>query len=324
VTSILVTGGAGYVGSHVCKTLAGAGYQPVVYDNLSRGHREFVKWGPFELGDIRDGERLDQVIDTYRPLAAVHLAAYAYVGESVADPLAYYDNNVCGSLTLLKALVRGDVRRIVFSSSCAVYGSPAETPISEETNTKPINPYGHTKLTVERMIASAASAGQLDFAILRYFNAAGADPEGAIGERHDPEPHLIPSVILRTLAGKAISVYGNDYATADGTCVRDYVSVMDLADAHVRAMKHLLNGKGNLTLNLGTGRGFSVLEIVDRVAELIGRRPSVEFLPRRHGDPAKLVALADLARARLDWHPRSSDLKTILSSAIAWHRGDQS
>jgi UDP-arabinose 4-epimerase len=322
MTSILVTGGAGYVGSHVCKALAAAGYTPVVYDNLSRGHRDFAKWGPFELGDIRDGDRLDGVIEAHRPHAAVHLAALAYVAESIADPLAYYDNNVGGSLTLLKALVRGGVGLIVFSSTCAVYGSPEALPIGEETDPRPINPYGETKLAVERMIAAAASVGRIQFAVLRYFNAAGADPDGEIGERHNPEPHLIPSVIMRVLAGEAVPVYGRDYPTLDGTCVRDYVSVVDLADAHVRAVRHLLSGKGNETLNLGTGQGFSVLEIVEQVGALVGRRPAIDFLPRRVGDPSRLIARAQSARLCLDWSPRYSDLKTVLSSAISWHRGE--
>jgi UDP-glucose-4-epimerase GalE len=323
MTSILVTGGAGYVGSHVCKALAAAGYTPVVYDNLSRGHREFAKWGPFEFGDVRDGERLDRVIEAHRPSATVHLAALAYVAESVADPLAYYDNNVGGSLILLKALIRGGIGPIVFSSTCAVYGSPAAVPIGEQAELRPINPYGETKLAVERMIAAAASAGHVRFAVLRYFNAAGADPDGDIGERHDPEPHLIPSVIMRVLSGEAVPVYGKDYPTPDGTCVRDYVSVVDLADAHVRAVRHLLNGKGNETLNLGTGHGFSVLEIVEQVGALVGRRPAINFLSRRPGDPSRLVAHAQSARMCLDWWPRNSDLKTVLSSAISWHRGER-
>ena len=322
--TVLVTGGAGYIGSHVCKALNAAGFVPVVYDNLSRGHRDFIQWGPFERGNVRDGERLDKVIAAHRPVAAIHLAAFAYVAESVTDPLAYYDNNVIGSLGLLQALVRGGVGRIVFSSTCAVYGTPAEIPISEATEARPINPYGQTKLTVERMISDTAAARHLDYVILRYFNAAGADPNGDIGERHAPEPHLIPSVIASALSGDRVVVFGCDYPTADGTCVRDYIHVTDLADAHLKAVRHLLDRRGSATLNLGTGRGFSVLEIVNQVGELIGRPPLIEFRPRRAGDPPALVARAELARAHLNWSPRHSDMKSILSSAISWHRSAQS
>jgi UDP-arabinose 4-epimerase len=319
MASIRVTGGAGYIGSHICKALSGAGYMPVTYDNLSRGHRDFVRWGPFEYGDVRDGARLDQVLAAHRPTAAIHLAAFAYVAESVAYPLTYYDNNVVGSLRLMQALVRGGIDRIVFSSTCAVYGSPNEIPISEATEPGPINPYGFTKLAVERMILQVASATHLGYVILRYFNAAGADPDGEIGESHDPEPHLIPSVIARTLSGDSVSVFGMDYPTADGTCVRDYIHVTDLAEAHVRAVTHLMEDKGSMTVNLGANRGVSVLEIVNKVGSLIGRRPRIAFLPRRSGDPPVLVAGTDLARARLNWSPRYSELNLILSSAIAWH-----
>ena len=324
MVSILVTGGAGYIGSHVCKGLSSAGYLPVTYDNLCRGHRDFVRWGPFEYGDVRDGTRLDQVIAVHRPSAAIHLAALAYVAESVADPLAYCDNNIFGSLRLIQALVRGGIDRIVFSSTCAVYGSPPEMPISEATEPRPINPYGFTKLTVEHMILQVASTRQLGYVILRYFNAAGADLDGEIGERHDPEPHLIPTVIERALAGQSVAVFGSDYPTADGTCVRDYIHVSDLAQAHVQAVTHLMDRKNSMTVNLGAGRGISVLEIVNEVASLIGRPPRVTFLPRRPGDPPVLIARTDLARTLLNWSPQHSDINSILNSALTWHRSTQS
>jgi UDP-glucose-4-epimerase GalE len=318
--NILVTGGAGYIGSHVCKALHARGFTPVTYDNLCRGHREFVKWGPFELGDIRDGKRLDQVIATYRPHAVIHMAAYAYIAESVAKPLDYYDNNVKGSLEFLKALQRGGVANLVFSSTCAVYGIPSSVPISEETEPRPINPYGQTKLTVEKMIVSASMDKSLSYVILRYFNAAGADPAGEIGEWHEPEPHIIPSVIECLLERKPVRVFGNDYPTSDGTCVRDYINVVDLASAHVSALEHILGGKPSDTLNLGTGNGYSVREIVDQAGRLLGVVPTVEYRPRRPGDPAELVASADRARSLLGWTPENSDLTNILSSAIQWHR----
>jgi UDP-glucose-4-epimerase GalE len=317
---ILVTGGAGYIGSHVCRALRSRGLMPVVFDNLSRGHREFAKWGPFEFGDIRNGARLDEVIEKHRPLAAIHLAAFAYVAESVSKPLEYYDNNVRGSLELLKALQRGGVSRLVFSSTCAVYGIPAAVPISEQTEPRPINPYGQTKLTVEKMIAAAGADGSLSYMILRYFNAAGADPSGEIGEWHEPEPHIIPSVIECVLRETPVKVFGNDYPTYDGTCIRDYVNVIDLASAHVNATEHLLKGNASNTLNLGTGKGYSVREIVDQVGRHLGTVPVIEYMPRRPGDPAELVASADRARSILGWTPQNSDLTNILSSAISWHR----
>jgi UDP-glucose-4-epimerase GalE len=320
MTKILVTGGAGYIGSHVCKALSATGYTPITYDNLSRGHREFVRWGPFEFGDVRDGENLDQVIAKHGPVAAIHLAAMAYVAESVAEPLKYYDNNVMGSLALLKALARADIRRLVFSSTCAVYGVPTKLPITEDTEPRPINPYGQTKLTVEQMMTAIAAIGSLNYVILRYFNAAGADPAGDIGEWHDPEPHLIPAVISRVMHGDSVVVFGADYPTPDGTCVRDYISVVDLAAAHVRAVGYLIEGKASSTLNLGTGNGCSVLDIINRVGKLIGSRPVVEYFPRRPGDPPELVACANLARSVLDWSPQYSDLNTVLTSAISWHR----
>jgi UDP-glucose-4-epimerase GalE len=238
--NILVTGGAGYIGSHVCKCLAGKGYLPVAYDNLSRGHRAAVKWGPLELGDIAERDRLRTVLEHYRPAAVMHFAAFAYVGESIEKPLMYYRNNVAGTTVLLEILA--DVRRIpfIFSSSCVIYGVPEKLPITEDHPQRPINPYGHSKLFVERILADIGRASGLRWVSLRYFNASGADPYGDIGEVHDPEPHLIPNVLAAARDGKAVSINGTDYDTPDGTCVRDYVHVLDIADAHLRALDYLL------------------------------------------------------------------------------------
>lgn len=320
MASILVTGGAGYIGSHVCKALHARGHVPVTYDNLVRGHRGFVKWGPLEVGDIRDEARLDAVIAQYRPQACVHLAAFAYIGESFAEPLAYYDNNVLGSLSLVRGLTRGGVRKLLFSSTCAVYGVPERVPVSEAAVPNPINPYGRTKLAVERMIADVAATGALDFGILRYFNAAGGDPDGEVGETHDPEPHLIPTVIARVVAGEPVAIFGDDYPTDDGTCIRDYIHVTDLADAHVRALAAIDGGERALAVNLGTGRGHSVRSIAHEVGRLTGKPVRLNITPRRQGDPPVLVAAADRARELLGWQPTYSDLETILRTAIAWHR----
>ncbi len=316
---ILVTGGAGYIGSHVCKALHARGFTPVTYDNLSRGHRDFVKWGPFVLGDIRDGSCLDSAIAAHQPQAVIHLAAYAYVAESTEKPLDYYDNNVKGSLELLKSLQRNGVRKLVFSSTCAVYGIPTSVPISERMEPRPINPYGETKLTVEKMITATSVDKSLSYVILRYFNAAGADLAGEIGEWHVPEPHIIPSVIERIMENKPICVYGSDYPTSDGTCIRDYINVVDLASAHVCAVEHLLKGNASDTLNLGTGKGYSVREIVVQLGRLLNTSPTVEYAPRRPGDPAELVANAQRAQSVIGWTPQVSDLPSILTSAISWH-----
>lgn len=297
---------------------------PVAYDSLVRGHRNLVKWGPLEIGDIRSAERLDEVIARHRPVACVHLAAFAYVGESVREPLKYYDNNVVGSVTLLQSLLRGGVRKFLFSSTCAVYGVPAVTPITEDAEKAPINPYGHTKLAIEWILDGIANSTDFRYGVMRYFNAAGADPDGEIGERHDPEPHLIPSVIESISTGRPVLVFGRDYPTPDGTCIRDYIHVTDLADAHVRALRAVMNGDENFTVNLGTGQGHSVHAIIEATAALLGKEAQVKFVARRPGDPPSLVARAELASRRLGWAPRYSDLNTILRTAIDWYRRERS
>lgn len=321
MSTVLVTGGAGYIGSHTCKALARAGHTPIAYDNLSHGHRWAVKWGPLEEGDVRDRERLMDVLRRYRPEAAIHFAAYAYVGESVERPLAYYDNNVNGSLTLLEAMRSCGVARLVFSSSCAVYGTPERLPIDEGQLLAPINPYGATKRMVEQMLADAAGAHDLRSVSLRYFNAAGADLDGELGEAHDPEPHLIPRVLEAATVGGTVFVYGDDYETRDGTCERDYIHVTDLADAHVRALEHLAEANGVTAFNLGTGAGHTVREIVDAATRVTGRPVSVQVGERRAGDPAALVADGGRAQSVLGWRPLHSSLDTILGSAWTWRRG---
>jgi UDP-arabinose 4-epimerase len=322
---ILVTGGAGYVGAHGCKALSQAGYQPVAYDNLVYGHEAVVQWGPLERGDTADRARLDEIFARYRPVAVMHFAAFTSVGESVADPGKYYRNNVGGTLALLEAMAAHGVRRFVFSSTAAVYGLPGQVPITEDAPTDPINPYGHSKQMVERMLLDFEGAHGIASAMMRYFNAAGASPDGEIGENHDPETHLIP-LALDAVAGKGpeLTVFGTDYPTPDGTCIRDYIHVGDLADAHVRALDYLAQGGATRAFNLGTGSGASVREILDTVERVTGRPVPHRTGPRRAGDPPVLVADPSRARAELGWEPRHSDLDTIVATAWAWHqRGAQ-
>jgi len=317
--SILVTGGAGYIGSHACKALAGAGYRPVVYDNLSRGHQLAVRWGPFVAGDLQDRTRLAETMRTHDIAAVMHFAAFAYVGESVTDPELYYANNVGGTLSLLGAMREAGVDRIVFSSTCAVYGVPDRLPIVETTATMPLNPYGETKLAIERALHWYAGAYGLRFIALRYFNAAGADPDGELGENHDPETHLIPLVLRAALGrGQPLQVYGTDYPTPDGTAVRDYIHVTDLADAHVRALADLDAGGDSAALNLGTGEGHSVRAVIAAAERLSQRAVPYRNVARRSGDPPELIADPAKARARLGWRPRHSDLDTIIRTALAW------
>lgn len=317
--AVLVTGGAGYVGSHACKALAAAGYTPVCYDNLSRGHAWAVRWGPLERGELSDRQRLDDVMSRYRPLAVMHFAAYAYVGESVQHPDKYYQNNVAGTLSLLQCALARGVKRIVFSSTCSTYGVPQRSPISEDHPQNPVNPYGASKLMVERMLEDFEHAHGLRHAALRYFNAAGADPAHEIGEVHEPETHLIPLALLAAAgAGAALTIHGSDYPTPDGTCIRDYVHVCDLADAHVLALRHLCEGGGSLRLNLGTGRGHSVREVVASVRRVTRSELRVHDGPRRPGDPHELVASPDKARAVLGWSARYDELDTLIDHSWAW------
>jgi UDP-arabinose 4-epimerase len=316
--SILVTGGAGYVGSHACKALAKAGYLPVVYDDLSRGHRAAVRWGPLIEGNLHDSARVAAALRAHDVSAVMHFAAFAYVGESVADPEKYYANNLGGTLALLAAMREAGVHRIVLSSTCAVYGVPEALPIGETTAKAPLNPYGETKLAIERALHWYAAYG-ITYMALRYFNAAGADPDGEIGEDHDPETHLIP-LVLRAALGRAnpVEIYGTDYPTRDGTAIRDYIHVDDLADAHVRAIGDLAAGGDSAALNLGTGNGCSVREIIAAVERIGGRAVPYREAARRAGDPPELVADPALARTRLGWQPRHSDLDNIIGTALVW------
>lgn len=317
---VLVTGGAGYVGAHACKALAARGFLPIVYDNLVYGHREAVKWGPLEIGDIADRAMLDVVIERHRPVAVMHFAAFTYVGESVADPGKYYRNNVAGTLSLLEAMRDHSIERLVFSSTAATYGTPKSVPIQEDAPKLPINPYGQTKWTAEQMIADFSAAHMMRAVRLRYFNAAGADPDGEIGELHDPEAHLIPLAMQAVTGhGPPLTLFGDDYPTPDGTCIRDYIHVSDLADAHVRALDWLGDNPGAHAMNLGTGQGQSVRQVIDAVERITGRPVPHTIGPRRAGDPAELVSDPGLATRSLGWTPQLSDIDTIVKTAWAWH-----
>lgn len=319
--TILVTGGAGYIGAHTCKALARAGYRPVVYDDLATGHRSAVRWGPLEEGALEDTDRLVSVIRAHKPDAVIHFAAFSEAGQSMRDPLRYYRNNVAGSLGLLEAMRAADLGRIVFSSTAAVYGLPPGMPITETAPQEPINPYGRTKLMVEQMLADFATAHGLNWIALRYFNAAGADPDGELGEDHDPETHLIP-LVLDAASGRraAITVYGTDYDTPDGTCIRDYIHVSDLARAHVGAVQALENGVDSGAFNLGNGNGYSVREVIAAAAAATGLDIPVTYGDRRPGDPARLIASAERAREVLGWQPEITDLTEIIRTAWAWHQ----
>jgi len=318
--NVLVTGGAGYIGSHAAKALATAGYRPVTYDNLVYGNHWAVQWGPFVEGDIGDRDRLLRVFDRYDIEAVMHFAAFAYVGESMAKPALYFENNVTKSLTLLDAMDKAKIRHMVFSSTCATYGTPEAMPITEDTPQHPVNPYGETKLMVERALHWHGKANVLTSVALRYFNAAGADEDGDIGESHLPETHLIPLILDAALGRRAaIDIYGTDYPTPDGSCVRDYIHVADLADAHVRALDYLLDGGATTAVNLGTGRGYSVREVIAAVERVTGTRVPRREMARRAGDPAVLIADPSRARKLLGWRPTRSDLETIIRTAFTGH-----
>jgi UDP-arabinose 4-epimerase len=313
---VLVTGGAGYIGSHACKLLAAAGIEPIVYDNLIAGHSDSVRWGPFVEGDLLDTELLVRTLQDFRPDTVIHFAAFAYVGESVVNPAKYYRNNVVGSLSLLDACQRSQTRNIIFSSSCATYGAPAQMPITEATLQRPISPYGCSKLMVEQLMRDYASAYDLRYVALRYFNACGADPDGELAERHDPETHLIPRALLA--AGgqlEHLAIFGDDHETIDGTCVRDYVHVTDLARAHVQAVDYLRSGGPNLAVNLGSGRPTSILEVVAAIERVTRRSVPVLIMPRRPGDPSTLFADSSLAGERLGFRTQLSDIDTIIRTA---------
>jgi UDP-arabinose 4-epimerase len=316
---VLVTGGAGYIGSHTCKMLAKAGFQPIVLDDLRRGHRSAVQWGPLIEGDCGDPATLEQAFTTYPIKAVIHFAAYAYVGESLQIPDVYFRNNVVATMSLLDAMKVHGVTTIVFSSSCATYGVPIAVPIAEDHPQAPINPYGETKLIVERLLHWYGVSYGFSWSALRYFNAAGADLDGELGEVHEPEPHLLPR-ILGAASGHwpYFEIYGTDYETPDGTAIRDYVHVTDLAEAHVLATQYLLAGGASSAFNLGTGSGHSVREVIAAAEAVTGKEIPVVQRPRRSGDPPRLIADTTRSRDVLGWQPRYSDLPTILETAWQW------
>lgn len=321
---ILVTGGAGYVGSHACKALAAAGYLPITFDNLSRGHEAAVRWGPLERGDLLDLDRLKAVILQHRPEAVMHFAALAYVGESVDQPDRYYRNNVTGSLNLLDAMRATGVDRIVFSSSCSTYGPPQRPLLDEDHPQQPISPYGRTKMIVERCLEDYGRAFGIRSVVLRYFNAAGTDPDGEIGEDHDPETHMIPQAVRTALGHEPeFRINGTDFNTPDGTCIRDYVHVTDLAQGHMDALRLLEDGERLAAFNLGTGTGLSVRQVLAAVERICGRPIPTAAGPRRPGDASRLVACTDKAKAGLGWAPRHSDIDTIVQTAFEWLGGDR-
>jgi UDP-glucose 4-epimerase len=319
--TVLVTGGAGYIGAHCCKALSDAGYQPIVFDNLATGHADFVKWGPLVRGDVGDGAALGAVFAQLKPIAVMHFAAVSLVGESVSDPQKYYLNNVAGTIGLLQAMREADCMKLVFSSTGAVYGNAGSEPIREDAPKLPVNPYGASKLMIERILDDCRAAYGLNSVSLRYFNASGADPSGVIGEKRDVETHLIPRAMM-ALQGYCgdFAVFGDDYDTPDGTAVRDYVHVTDLAAAHLRALEALMGGAAGGVYNLGTGQGYSVKAILTAIEQETGRSMNVPLKPRRAGDPPVLVADPAAARSALGFRPVHSDLPAIIRTAWAWHR----
>ena len=319
MTAVLVAGGAGYIGAQTCKALALAGYVPVTLDSLVTGYRAAVKWGPLIEADLRDGEAIRDAIRRYNIKSAIHFAAFSLVGESTRDPGKYYDNNVGAATAFATALVEGGVEAIVFSSTAAAYGIPRQTPIPEDHPLAPINPYGGSKIAFEQVLHWMSQAHPLRYTILRYFNAAGADPDGEVGESHVPETHLIPLICQAALSdGKPLTVFGTDYDTKDGTAIRDYIHVVDLAAAHVAAVRRLLDGGDNRIYNVGTGEGVTVLDMLTTAARVLGKPVPHSFGPRRAGDPQTLVADVSRIREELDWKARRSDLDTLIRTAALW------
>jgi UDP-glucose-4-epimerase GalE len=322
--NILVTGGAGYIGSHACKILKKNGFNPIALDNLSNGHKEAVLFGPFEFGDVQDRDFLCKVFQKYKPVAVMHFAAFIYVGESVEDPEKYYQNNVFATLNLLNVMREFAVKNIIFSSTCAVYGTPDILPVSEKTSTNPINPYGRSKLFAEKILQDFQSAYGINFIALRYFNACGASVDGEIGARHNPETHIIPIVIKAALGETdSITINGDDYQTKDGTCIRDYVHVEDLAEAHLKALNFLLQKKQIFSIgeifNIGIGRGFSVKEIIDVVKKVSGKEFIVKVGPRREGDAAEIMADNSKIKNVLGWQPKHTSLEEMVKTAYDWY-----
>lgn len=317
---VLVVGGAGYIGSHICKALAARGDEPVVFDNLSRGHAHAVKWGPLVEGDIRRQADLKRAFVEYQPQAVMHFAANIEVGEGEQDPLGFWDNNVAGTISLLRAMASAHCHRLVFSSTCAIYGVPQSLPLTEDEPQTPINVYGHTKQVVESALADLAARTPLRYAALRYFNASGASPDGDIGEEHDPETHLIPNALKAAAGiGQAMKLFGDDYDTPDGTCVRDFIHVTDLAAAHLAALDRLMDGAESFACNLGTGHGYSVREVIDSVERVTGKPVPHEVHPRRAGDPPRLFADVSRSSELLGFEPSRSSLDTIVEDAWRFH-----
>lgn len=321
MTKILVTGGAGYIGSNMCKHLDERGYTPIVLDNLVTGHHQAVKWGPFVEGSMGDTALLNQIFKEYKPRAVMHFAAFCYVSESVNHPSRYYRNNVTGTMNLIDAMVTSNIPYLIFSSSCATYGNPMELPMTEDHPQHPINPYGWSKLMVEQILADMKKAHGLEYTSLRYFNAAGADPEGELGEDHTPETHLIP-LILQTALGQrdVIQVFGDDYPTVDGTCIRDYIHINDIAQAHLLALERLLNNHPGDIYNLGNGNGYSVKQIIDAAQAVTGKKISIKKALRREGDPSTLISSSQKARDILGWKPEYPDIHDIIRTAWEWHQ----
>ncbi len=320
MSTILVTGGAGYIASHVVKELVQQNHKPIVYDNLQTGHRKAVKNALFIQADLSDQKKLAETFQANSIDAVMHFAADCLVGESVQNPLKYFNNNVKNSFKLIEIMEQFHIQQIVFSSSAAVYGEPKEVPISEEHPCAPTNPYGETKWIFEKVLRAFHEAGKLNYVSLRYFNAAGADSEGELGEDHSQETHLIPLVIRAALGGTSVSVFGTDYDTPDGTCIRDYIHVSDLALAHILALRKLNQGKFFGTYNLGNGNGYSVRQVIEMVQKVSGRKVAVIDSPRRPGDPARLVGSSQKIKEEVGWIPRYPDLETIVKTAYDWHR----
>jgi len=318
---ILIVGGAGYIGSHLNKEISKQGIKTVIFDNLSYGHEDFVKWGTFKQGDLGSIEDIRSVFQKYPIEAVMHFAAFTYVGESVEDPQKYYLNNVKNTLNLLQVMLEENVKYFVFSSTCATYGNPVEIPITENHPQNPINPYGRGKLMVETVLKDYSDAYGLKYASLRYFNAAGADPDSEIGEMHDPETHLIP-LVLDVAAGKReeVKIFGTDYDTPDGTCIRDYIHVTDLAEAHILALEYLQNGGKSDVFNLGNGNGFSVKEVIETARKITGKDIKAVEADRRPGDPPVLVGSSSKAKKTLNWNPKYDELSKIIETAWKWHK----
>ncbi|WP_320169624.1 UDP-glucose 4-epimerase GalE [Maridesulfovibrio sp.] len=319
--SLLVCGGAGYIGSHMARMIAEAGHQVTVFDNLSTGHSEALKWGRFIKGDLRNPEDIERAFDGSSYDAVFHFSALIVVSESVEKPFDYYDNNVTGTMNLLQAMRRHSVNSFVFSSTAAVYGDPVMDMISEEHPLAPLNPYGRSKLFIEQILQDYATAYGLNSVRFRYFNAAGAHPDGTIGEAHNPETHLIPNILLSSIdQGRRLKIFGQDYPTPDGTCVRDYIHIQDLCSAHLAAVDYMSRNNGTHCFNLGNGQGFSILEVIDAASEVIGRKIQYDFEPARAGDSPRLVADSSRALKELGWKPAYADLREIIETAYRWHK----